>query len=196
MVNSRRNEMTELKEKALAKMLEEMNTPHDGVLDYIHNILCDSEDEELFAGILVEGKSIANAFNKMADLAKKAAKNGMAFFSPEEGMRIVIDYFKGNETEVKPIIGMKSGTTQSKPSVETADHVIKRTEAIIKKHEAQKKTDKPEVLMNIFDFMDQPGPAKDPADFDPSDEAMREMSNQPDPEIEDDIEETEDAEND
>lgn len=46
--------MNEIKEKALAKLLEELNQPHDNSLDRVHNWICDQEDEELFKGILVE----------------------------------------------------------------------------------------------------------------------------------------------
>jgi len=137
--------MTELRQKALDKMNAEMSTPHDGVLDYIHNSLCDSEDEELLIGIITEGKTIAGSFEKMRELAKKIQKNGYAMFSPEEGMNIVIDYFKSKETEVKPIIG---SSRPVKPQ---------NTEAIVKKFDPKKAETKKETsLMNIFDFLDEP----------------------------------------
>lgn len=163
--------MTELKQQALNKMLDEMNKPHDEVLDYIHNVLCESEDEELFAGILVEGKTIASAFNKMAELAKKAAKNSMAFFSPQKGMDIIIDYFKGKETEVNPIIGVKAGIAQSQvkevPEMSREDKKLliwaksekerqetEKAEKLAKKaeQEAKKTKQEPDVLMDIFAF--------------------------------------------
>ena len=50
--------MNEIKEKALAKLLEELNKPHDLSLDRIHNWICDQEDEELFQGILKERYSL------------------------------------------------------------------------------------------------------------------------------------------
>lgn len=47
--------MNELKEKALAKMLEEMNKEHSPSEDHVHNWLCEQEDDELFQGILKDG---------------------------------------------------------------------------------------------------------------------------------------------
>lgn len=46
-----------LKEKALEKMLDEMNQAHTGAEDKIHNFLCDQTDDKLFEGILKEGKT-------------------------------------------------------------------------------------------------------------------------------------------
>ena len=54
--------MNEIKEKALVKLLEELNQPHDTALDRVHNWICDQEDEELFQGILKERYSLKCAF--------------------------------------------------------------------------------------------------------------------------------------
>lgn len=50
--------MNQLKEKALDKMLSEMDKKHSRMEDTIHNWLCVQEDDELFQGILKDGRTI------------------------------------------------------------------------------------------------------------------------------------------
>jgi len=52
----------ELREKALSKMLTEMNEKHSPAIDRIHNWLCDQDDEELYQGIMKDGKTIHGGF--------------------------------------------------------------------------------------------------------------------------------------
>ena len=55
--------MSEIKQRALEKMNEEMNQKHSRSIDAIHNWLCDQEDDELFEKICQEGKTLADAYH-------------------------------------------------------------------------------------------------------------------------------------
>ena len=48
-------------EQALEKMLKELETEHDDTVEYIHNWLCNQNDEFLFQGILKEDRTLKGA---------------------------------------------------------------------------------------------------------------------------------------
>lgn len=86
-------------QKALEKMLEEMNKPHSINEDAIHNWLCDQNDELLFEGILKEGKTIKGAVAVCKEKAKKKAKDGMAMIDAPTVYGWVYNYFTGKKME-------------------------------------------------------------------------------------------------
>ena len=88
--------MNEIKEKALAKLLEELNKPHDLALDRIHNWICDQEDEELFQGILKERYSLTCALKYAKEKARNFAGNGVACIDDETVFGWIRDYFISN----------------------------------------------------------------------------------------------------
>lgn len=88
--------MNEIKEKALAKLLEELNKPHDLALDRIHNWICDQEDEELFQGILKERYSLTCALKYAKEKARNFAENGVACIDDETVFGWIRDYFISN----------------------------------------------------------------------------------------------------
>ncbi|ORP00140.1 hypothetical protein B7696_03805 [Streptococcus mitis] len=88
--------MNEIKEKALAKLLEELNKPHDIALDRIHNWICDQEDEELFQGILKERYSLTCALKYAKEKARNFAENGVACIDDETVFGWIRDYFISN----------------------------------------------------------------------------------------------------
>ena len=88
-----------LKSQALAKMLDEMSKDHTPVEDYIHNWLCGQEDEELFAGVLKDGKSINGAVKYMANQARKGISGNMAVTDDATGFGWVRDYFTGEDID-------------------------------------------------------------------------------------------------
>mgnify|MGYP000850090267 FL=1 len=90
--------MTEIKEKALAKMLEELNKPHDISMDRIHNWICDQEDEDLFQGILKDGYSIKCSLDYAKNKARKFAENGVACIDDETVYSWVKEYFLSNSS--------------------------------------------------------------------------------------------------
>ena len=70
--------MNEIKEKALAKLLEEMKEDHGPAEDAIHNWICDQEDEKLFKGVLADKKSIKEALKYCANQAKSYPVKSLA----------------------------------------------------------------------------------------------------------------------
>lgn len=75
--------MIDTKNKALEKMLEEMNKKHTPSEDAIHNWLCDQEDEELLNGVLKEGRTIKGAMQHcMAEASKQRVGNAAMIDDP------------------------------------------------------------------------------------------------------------------
>jgi len=158
--------MTELKTQALAKMNDELSKPHSKALDQIHNWLCEQEDEVLFTNILKAGKTIANGIQYAAGKARATAVmgSGVVISTNDEVYQWIAEYFASDAKEIKSVANVQTAPkAQSTPAhrsteeqAEIAAKVHKTTEAIIKKHEAQKKASKPEVMMNIFDFLGEP----------------------------------------
>lgn len=88
--------MNEIKEKALAKLLEEMKKDHGPAEDAIHNWICDQEDEELFQGILKERYSLTCALKYAKEKARKFAENGVACIDDETVFGWIREYFISN----------------------------------------------------------------------------------------------------
>ena len=138
--------MSDLKERALEKMNEEMSKPHVGAEDYIHNWLCEQDDEELFECILKEGKTINDSLSYLTQKAKEGSKNSQsAVMSDAEGFRIIVDYFKGNETKVKSY-----GVVSNNPVVEKVEH--SQTVHQVIKPKVKKEAKEESQLMSMFDF--------------------------------------------
>lgn len=95
--------MTELKEKALAKMLEEMKKDHGPAEDAIHNWICDQEDEKLFEGVLSDKKSIGEALNYCANQAKKYKSGTCAMVDDSTVFGWVYKYFTGKTKKLEAV---------------------------------------------------------------------------------------------
>ena len=143
------NSMTELKEKALAKMLEELNKPHDMAMDRIHNWICDQEDEDLFQGILKERYSLKCALKYAKEKARKFAENGVACIDDATVFRWIREYFISNSqvSNIKqvPVESVKKKVEKPKnPPENKVDAVkIKKEKGAVEKQ------------MSIFDFLDE-----------------------------------------
>lgn len=141
--------MNEIKEKALAKLLEELNKPHDLVLDRIHNWICDQEDEELFQGILKERYSLTCALKYAKEKARNFAENGVACIDDETVFGWIRDYFISNSqvSNIKqvPVESVKKKVEKPKNPPENKVDAIK-----IKKEKGAV-----EKQMSIFDFLDE-----------------------------------------
>lgn len=109
--------MSELKERALAKMLDEMNQKHTPVEDVIHNWLCNQEDEKLLAGILRDGRTIKGAVKYMAALARKNLEGNMAVVDDATGYSWIREYFESDEIKESTDLDYKVKTTETKPAV-------------------------------------------------------------------------------
>ena len=135
------NNMNDTKEKALAKLLEELNQPHDTALDRVHNWICDQEDEELFKGILKERYSLKCALSH--------AKEKVACIDDATVFRWVREYFISNSqvSNIKqvPVESVKKKVEKPKnPPENKVDAVkIKKEKGVVG------------MQMSIFDFLDE-----------------------------------------
>lgn len=93
--------MSEIKDKALAKMNEEMSEGHSRSIDAIHNWLCDQDDDELFEKVCQDGKSINSAYMYCHNKAADYREGNCAMVSDDIVFGWVVDYFKSSLQEVK-----------------------------------------------------------------------------------------------
>lgn len=93
--------MSEIKQRALAKMNEEMSQKHSTAVDVIHNWLCDQTDDALFENICQDGKTIKAAIEYCANNAYKSKENNCAMIADSVVFGWVVDYFKSSLQEVK-----------------------------------------------------------------------------------------------
>ena len=93
--------MSEIKQRALEKMNEEMSQKHTRSIDSIHNWLCEQEDDELFEKICQEGKTIADAYRYCHNKSSEYRDGDCAMVSNEIVFGWVVDYFKSSLQEVK-----------------------------------------------------------------------------------------------
>ncbi|HER5692253.1 TPA: hypothetical protein VK377_000629 [Streptococcus pyogenes] len=95
--------MDELKEKALSKMLDEMNKKHSAAEDAIHNWLSDQDDEELFKGILDDKKSIKDAMKYCINQAQKQKTGNCSMVDDKTVFGWVRVYFTGKTKKIEPV---------------------------------------------------------------------------------------------
>lgn len=93
--------MSEIKQRALTKMNEEMSKPHIFAVDAIHNWLCVQEDDELFEGICKEGKTVANAYTYCVNKASVQRDGGCAVVADSIVFGWAAEYFKSDLKNVK-----------------------------------------------------------------------------------------------
>lgn len=93
--------MSEIKDKALAKMNEELSEGHSRSIDAIHNWLCDQEDDELFENICQEGKTISDAYRYCHNKSSEYRDGDCAMVSDDIVFGWIVDYFKSSLQEVK-----------------------------------------------------------------------------------------------
>lgn len=93
--------MSEMKQKAIAKMNNEMSQKHSPAVDVIHNFLCDQNDDELFKNICKDGKSIADAYAYCVNKASEQRDGNCAMISDSVVLGWVVDYFRSELKAVK-----------------------------------------------------------------------------------------------
>lgn len=107
--------MSEIKDKALAKMNEEMSQIHSDGEDAIHNWLCDQDDNELFEKVCQDGKSINSAYMYCHNKAADYREGNCAMVSDDIVFGWVVDYFKSSLQEVKEAyLDSSKGTNDKK----------------------------------------------------------------------------------
>ena len=109
--------MSEIKQKALAKMNEEMSQKHSTAVDVIHNWLCDQTDDALFENICQDGKTIKAALEYCANNAYKSKENNCAMIADSVVLGWVVDYFNSDLKEVKSSVTASVTTSNDKKPV-------------------------------------------------------------------------------
>lgn len=151
--------MNEIKEKALAKLLEELNKPHDLALDRIHNWICDQEDEELFQSILKERYSLTCALKFAKEKARNFAENGVACIDDETVFGWIRDYFISNSRvsniEQVPVESIKKEKPQNSQEEKIDVAKIRKgagpDDEIIKKPKIKKEKGVVEGQLDLFE---------------------------------------------
>lgn len=95
--------IAELREKALSKMLLEMNEKHTDTEDAIHNWLCNQDDIELFVGILKDGRTIKGAVEYCASKAREQQSGNVAMIDDETVFSWIKEYFLLEKVNTKKV---------------------------------------------------------------------------------------------
>ena len=132
--------MSEIKDKALAKMNEEMSEVHSRSIDAIHNWLCDQEDDELFEKICQEGKTIADAYRYCHNKSSEYRDGDCAMVSDDIVFGWVVEYFKSELQDVKSRNIKRSYCTDDKAYMEKKE-VSKTTTKVSQKEKPKEKSD-------------------------------------------------------
>ena len=136
--------MSEIKQKAIAKMNNEMSKKHSPAVDVIHNFLCDQNDDELFENICKDGKSIADAYAFCINKASKQRDGKCAMISDSVVFGWVVDYFN---SELKAV---KSKATANVSTNNESQHTNKKEVSKIDVKPSQKKVDFERI--NLFEL--------------------------------------------
>lgn len=132
--------MSEIKDRALVKMNEEMSKGHSRSIDAIHNWLCEQEDDELFEKICQEGKTIADAYRYCHNKSSEYRDGDCAMISDNVVFGWVVDYFKSELQDVKSRNIERSYCTDDREHVEKKEEP-KTTARISRKAKAKEKSD-------------------------------------------------------
>ncbi|EMW5957677.1 hypothetical protein AAFC12_002596 [Enterococcus faecalis] len=104
-------------EQALEKMLKELETEHDDTVEYIHNWLCNQNDEFLFQGILKEDRTIKGAVTYCMGKAKEQAENQTSAMVPDEvAFNWIKEYFMLDKLPEIKAIGKVMTTAKKQPT--------------------------------------------------------------------------------
>ena len=104
-------------EQALEKMLKELETEHDDTVEYIHNWLCNQNDESLFQGILKEDRTIKGAVTYCMGKAKEQAENQTSAMVPDEvAFNWIKEYFMLDKLPEIKAIGKVMTTAKKQPT--------------------------------------------------------------------------------
>ena len=136
--------MSEIKQKAIAKMNNEMSQKHSPAIDAIHNFLCDQNDDELFENICKDGKSIADAYAHCVNNASEQRDGNCAMISDSIVFGWVVDYFNSELTAVKSKSAVYVSTSNE------SEHTNKKEISKIDVKPSQKKADFERI--NLFEL--------------------------------------------
>lgn len=136
--------MSEIKQKAIVKMNNEMSQKHSPAVDSIHNFLCDQNDDELFENICKDGKSIADAYTYCVNKASEQRDGNCAMISDSVVFGWVVDYFR---LELKAV---KSKAEANVSTSNESQHANKKETSKIDVKPCQKKADFERI--NLFEL--------------------------------------------
>lgn len=123
-----------VKDKAIAKLLEEMSKEHSSTEDVIHNYLCEQEDEKLFLGILKEDRTIKGSIEYCSGKAKKIAKSSRSIMIDNDTVyKWVREYFikdKINQSNVKADVSVTDTKSKENKKDNNKDTENKNKEEI------------------------------------------------------------------
>lgn len=131
--------MSEIKQRALAKMNEEMSKQHTFAVDAIHNWLCIQEDDELFECICKEGKTVANAYTYCVNKASDQRDGGCAVVADSVVFGWAAEYFKSDLKNVKA--KATANVTIQRVNTNEAKEEPKTTTRVSQKAKAKEKSD-------------------------------------------------------
>lgn len=137
--------MNSTKARALEKMLIEMTEDHSDSEDKIHNWLCDQDDNQLFSGILNDGKSIREAIEFCSDKARELAVQGVAIVDDGEVYKWVHEYFTTEPVKKVKTENLRKGLDKEIQEVRSKNEVSTVTKT-------KKKVDQGEQL-SLLDFL-------------------------------------------
>lgn len=137
------------KELAFEKMNEELSTPHHQALDVLHNLICQAGDEEIFAGLVKDGKNLKGAHQSMYDYAKRNQNQGAYGMDDVLALSIIRDYL--NDTKATP--NVESPKTEQKESSYKLPKNVTGAGVVDAPKPKKTKEAKEDVNMSIFDFM-------------------------------------------
>lgn len=121
-----------MKEIALSKLLTEVENQSNPAVHTIHNWLCDQEDDELFAKVGSENKTILQAVQYCINNAHKVRIGNAAIVDNDTVFNWVREYYLSSETKVE--VKAKAKISASSQSIQ------ERIEQVAPKVEDKKKT--------------------------------------------------------
>lgn len=141
----------QLKQKALDKMLEEMNEKHSAAEDRIHGWLCNQEDEDLWNGILLEDKSIRDSYSYCRTKAKELADDNVAMVEDDDVFNWVKEYFTTKDLKVESRPRAEASTDNTPVKVPELTEVQKYIEQNKKTTRKKKSNDKGVEQISLLD---------------------------------------------
>ena len=108
-----------MSKEAINKLSQEINSNQDNAyVKYVGDYLIDyiSKNPGHAENIMKEDKTIAGSLEYMKNEAKKKQKNNMAMLTPEEGFKVVLDYYEINEAPALKVV-----STQKKVDISLDD---------------------------------------------------------------------------
>lgn len=138
------------KQQGLDKMLKEMNEKHTPTEDVIHNWLCDQEDEELFKGILKEGKTISGAVKYCAAQAQKQKTGNVAMIDDATVFSWIRKYFVSEKVKEEKVNARVEVSQETKTEEVAVPATRKRK--VDPRDKKQKSADK-ELQLSLFDSL-------------------------------------------